>query len=223
MVSDLINLLHRFNRKERFFLVGHALGNKAFRLSEDFRRRLSSATNLGEEIPCDAFAAMDYHLDWVAAALAAFASENTSQTFVNKEGGGKRLVMGSQEDIDLIVCFKGDDDNYRLIFLEAKGYTSWDSRQMSSKVARLKLLFGDDGDSVRQVRPIYCLASPKPPRRLTVSDWPDWLLNTDRSPHFLELRLPTDRLQVTRWDAEKCEASQEGGHFHIQQSGDAKG
>lgn len=63
MVSDLINLLQRFNRKERFFLVGHALGNKDFRLPEDFRLSLSSATNLGEEIPCDAFAAMDYHLD----------------------------------------------------------------------------------------------------------------------------------------------------------------
>lgn len=137
MVSDLINLLQRFNRKERFFLVGRALGNEDFRLSYDFRRRLSSAINLGEEIPCDAFAAMDYHLDWVAAALAAFASENTSQTFVNKDGGGKKLVMGSQEDIDLLVCYEGDDDNYTLILLEAKGYTSWDSSQMTSKVARL--------------------------------------------------------------------------------------
>ncbi len=132
-------------------------------------------------------------------------------------------MTGTHGDIDLLVCFKGGDDNYRLIFLEAKGYSSWNSRQMTSKVARLKLLFGDDGISVHRVRPVYCLASPKPPRRLNFSDWPDWLLNTDESPHFLELPLPTDRLQVTRWDAEKCEASQNGGDFRIQKSGDAKG
>lgn len=37
MNSDLIQLLKLFNRKERFSLVGQALGNKYFRLSKDFR------------------------------------------------------------------------------------------------------------------------------------------------------------------------------------------
>ena len=42
-MPDLIELLRRFNRKERLFLVGDALGNKEFSLSECFRNRLRYA------------------------------------------------------------------------------------------------------------------------------------------------------------------------------------
>ena len=46
MPHDLVKLLERFNRKERFFLVGDALGNHDFCLSDDFRRRLKDAIEL---------------------------------------------------------------------------------------------------------------------------------------------------------------------------------
>ena len=71
-MADLIGVLESFNRKERFFLVGQALGNPRFKLSRDFRTRLGKAVGLEEngiKIPANAFAAMDYHLDWVAASL----------------------------------------------------------------------------------------------------------------------------------------------------------
>ena len=53
-------------------MVGEALGNRCFRLSKEFRDRLKEAVGLEEEIPKDAFAEVDYHLDWVAAALIAY-------------------------------------------------------------------------------------------------------------------------------------------------------
>ena len=59
-MSALIDQLKRFNRKERFFLVGLALGNPDFKLSDAFRSSLHDL--LGVSIPADAFVAMDYHL-----------------------------------------------------------------------------------------------------------------------------------------------------------------
>lgn len=42
-MTSLMELLESFNRKERFFLIGDALGNRAFQLSTDFRARISAA------------------------------------------------------------------------------------------------------------------------------------------------------------------------------------
>ena len=66
-MTSLMELLESFNRKERFFLIGDALGNRAFQLSNDFRARISEA--FGIEPPSSAFVAMDYHLDWIHASL----------------------------------------------------------------------------------------------------------------------------------------------------------
>jgi len=66
-MTTLMEHLESFNRKERFFLIGDARGNRAFQLSADFRARLSEA--FGIEPPSSAFVAMDYHLDWIHASL----------------------------------------------------------------------------------------------------------------------------------------------------------
>ncbi|MHB1415078.1 MAG: hypothetical protein ACYC1C_07475 [Chloroflexota bacterium] len=66
-MSDLLCLLWSFNRKERFFLVGQALGNPSFTLSAQFRGRLGES--FGLQVPENAFVAMDYHLDWLYASL----------------------------------------------------------------------------------------------------------------------------------------------------------
>ena len=39
-MTGLLELLESFNRKERFFLIGDALGNRTFQLSNDFRARI---------------------------------------------------------------------------------------------------------------------------------------------------------------------------------------
>ncbi len=55
-MPDLIEILEQFNRKERFFLIGQALGNEDFPLSKSFREDLGDA--IGIDIPRGAFAAM---------------------------------------------------------------------------------------------------------------------------------------------------------------------
>ncbi len=213
MNNDLIELLCQFNRKERFFLVGDALGKRNFGLSSDFRKRLQNAIGLNESIPPDAFAAMDYHLDWIAAALTAFAKGDTKQVFANESYDGEKLVMGNQEDVDFLVCFKGREDKYILIFLEAKGYGAWDSAQMKSKMKRLRRIFGDKGKSIGKVKPILCLTSPRPPE-LKYEDWLEWCIPDDRSPYWLKLPLPDNRLLVTRSDADG-RSSKDGQKFCI--------
>jgi len=62
-VTTFVEYLRRFNRKERFYLVGWALGRRKFQLDDNFR--ISMAGKLGLEIPSSAFVAMDYHLNWI--------------------------------------------------------------------------------------------------------------------------------------------------------------
>ena len=84
-MATLLEYLESFNRKERFFLVGEALGNPAFRLSSDFRTRLGAVFGLA--IPNDALVAMDYHLDWIYASL------------VLAAGGGESAVLSNDEHL----------------------------------------------------------------------------------------------------------------------------
>jgi len=65
--NNLIEILRRFNRKERFFLVGAALGNKDFSLGKEFKKTLEK--KIGVKIRGDVFTAMDYHLDWIDVSL----------------------------------------------------------------------------------------------------------------------------------------------------------
>lgn len=214
MNTDLIELLSRFNRKERFFLVGNALGKEDFSLSCGFRKRLQYAVGLDESIPAHAFAAMDYHLDWIAAALTAFAEGGKEEVFENCEIDGTKLVMGNQEDVDFLVCFKGEEGNYNLIMLEAKATSSWSSGQMESKMKRLRRIFGDTENCIDKIKPKFCLTSPRPPRGLKYKEWPEWCL-CDGKPYWLELPLPNGGLSVTRWDAGACKRSKDGQHFKV--------
>ena len=122
-MAALLEYLESFNRKERFFLVGEALGNPAFRLSSDFRARLGAAFALA--IPDDALVAMDYHLDWIYVSLVLDAGDNESAVLPNDE----RLVSGNQEDVDLLVAFD-DGRTVQLLLLEAKAETGCNGRNV---------------------------------------------------------------------------------------------
>ena len=98
----LIERLESFNRKERFFLIGNALGNTNFRLSDGFRSKLGSA--LGVHPPRDSFVAMDYHLDWINASLFLSRPENRTHTVHENVGP---IVTANLEDIDLLIAFEG--------------------------------------------------------------------------------------------------------------------
>jgi hypothetical protein len=43
-MEDLIRILKSFKRKERFYLIGKALGNPDFKLSPEFRELIGTVT-----------------------------------------------------------------------------------------------------------------------------------------------------------------------------------
>lgn len=204
-MSDLIGFLNSFNSKERFFLVRQALGG--FQLSCAFRRDLGEAIDL--KIPDGAFAAMDYHLDWLVAALHAFERGSADETFDNRQG----LVEGNQEDVDLLVAFE-DHGRYHLVLVETKATTGWDGDQMRSKADRLRQIFGPEGDRYREVEPHFCLLSPRRPQKLRTTEWPTWMSKGDGTYFWFKLGVDEQRKMVTRCDAAGHPSAQ-GTHFKI--------
>ena len=203
---DLIELLESFNRKERFFLISQAVGN--FELSGNFRRDLGVV--IGLTIPHGAFTAMDYHLEWLTAALYAHDHGDVDSIFDNPQ---QQVIRGNQEDTDLLVAFK-DGGQYHLILVEAKGSTGWTNKQMRSKADRLARIFGSEGDRYPGVEPHICLASPRPPKELKATEWPGWMNRDDGSYYWLELKFPKERIMVTRCDANGLRSAK-ANHFRI--------
>ncbi len=206
-MADLIAFLESFNRKERFFLVGEALGNAAFHLGAAFRARLGEA--FGLSLPADAFVAMDYHLDWLQVAL--FLTQTAAdETAVHCNA--ERLVHGTQEDVDLIVAF-AEADAVHLLLLEAKAETGWTNKQTRSKADRLTCIFGADGLRYPGVVPHFGLLSPRPPQQLRTAEWPAWMTRGGQA-IWLSLPVPAGRRKVTRCD-DQGRASAAGHHFRV--------
>jgi len=191
-MKQLIDNLRSFNSKERFFLIGHALGNRNFALSQAFKNYIGNVFRL--EIPSDSFVAMDYHLEWLYASLylTFSASAENSQIFINTDG----LIKGNQEDIDLVIAFS-EDASYHIILIEAKGVTGWANKQANSKAIRLRKIFGPDGRRWPGVNPHFLLFSPTRPKRLDISGWPMWITINGQVP-WLELPIPAGLRKVTR-------------------------
>ena len=204
-MMTLMEQLESFNRKERFFLIGEALGNRAFELSADFRARLREVFAI--EPPSSAFAAMDYHLDWIHASLFLTLPENDEDaTHPNTE----TVATGNQEDVDLLVAFEEGDITH-LLLVEAKAATGWTNKQLLSKAKRLEHIFGTDGAKYPQVKPHFGLMSPLRPKGLKPQPWPVWLTK-DGEEIWFELKMPPGRRRVTRCDSEG-KPSADGTHF----------
>ena len=189
-MSDLIALLKLFNKRERYFLINYALGG--FSLADQFRRALE--VKLGLAIPAEAFVAMDYDLEWLAASLLASKHSDGATNFDRVYEG----VPGTYPDIDLLIAFKSEEA-YHLILVEAKGYTGWLNKQMRVKSAYLATVFGEKGDNHTGVVPHFCLVAPKEPsERLTTGEWSEWMTRENGRPHWLKMHIPEERLVVTR-------------------------
>ncbi len=174
IAQNLAEALHRFNAKERNFLMRFALLGEVDsgppKQSDDwvnpsFFQALGSALE-GKPSQGNApghvklstakcvYAAMDYHLDWLHAALwcaklewdpklgAGFTPElrriESPSTAVDPD----RLqqdVMGNQEDVDLLLVIE-DGGTTHLVLVEAKGVSSFDESQLGSKLKRLELI-----------------------------------------------------------------------------------
>ena len=189
-MKQLIDNLCSFNSKERFFLIGHALGNKDFTLSHVFKKEIANALRL--DMPDSLFAAMDYHLDWLYASLHLTFNGGECQIFPNSD----RLVKAQQEDIDLIIAF-AEDTTCHIILVEAKGVTGWTNKQMNSKATRFAEIFGSDGKRWPSVNPHFLLLSPRRSKHLDMSKWPSWMTPNGKVP-WIELPVPPKLRKVAR-------------------------
>jgi len=193
-VSSFTGNLDRLNRKERYFLIGMALGNPGFKLDPAFRYKLSN--KYGLTIPDTAFVAMDYHLNWIFAAAALSFDTSLCENIFDNKGG---IVDGTQEDVDLLVAFEDESGINHVIMLEAKGFTSFNNRQFEHKMDRLRGIFRDDGQRWQAVKPYFGLVSPRKPSKLQVEKCPSWLKVEGTLPWF-EMPLPGNRLILFRCD-----------------------
>ncbi len=189
--TDLISLLKYFNRKERFFLVGQALGNKDFKISDEFREVISKKINI--EIPPDSFSAMDYHLDWIYASL--YCSEKGSTGFIADNSLG---LNANQEDIDFLIAFK-KEEIYHLVLIEAKAESGWNNKQLGSKADKLKAIFGYNSNLWKNVKPYLLIASPRKPVHLQVDALPTYLQRSMEDIWF-QLNIPERLIKITRCD-----------------------
>ena len=167
-MSQFIDRLREFNSKERFFLVGQILGNPAFVPSVAFRKQLGKELDL--QIPENAFAAMDYHLDWIYASLF-IVNDPPTKRYQNEDN----IIKAQQEDIDFLIAYD-EGNTTHIILIEAKGVTGWTNKQMKSKAKRLREIFGEDGRRWENVQPHFILMSPSYPQRLDTLSWPQWML-----------------------------------------------
>jgi len=190
-MSQIIGWLQQFNSKERFFLVGQILGNPKFIPSSKFRETLGNALQL--QIPETVFSAMDFHLDWLYAALEI--TKSSEKIHRNDD----KMIKAQQEDIDFIIAYDFANTCH-IILIEAKGVTGWTNKQMSSKTDRLRDFFGDEGNKRSGVQPHFVLMSPSKPEKLDVKNWPRWMKN-DNEAVWIKLDISNDLQSIARCDA----------------------
>jgi hypothetical protein len=190
-MSAILDYLRRFNSKERFFLVGQILGNPDFKPSEDFRKKLGDQLQL--DIPEKVFSAMDYHLDWLYAALQN--AKSPKDVYRNDD----KMIKAQQEDMDFLIAYDSADTCH-IILIEAKGVTGWTNKQMTSKAERLTAIFGEGGKKWPEVKPHFVLMSKSEPVKLETNNWPRWMMRQDNKVAHIELIIPNDLLGVSRCD-----------------------
>jgi len=198
--------LSKFNRKERFFVVVDAAGEgqdelhaPSLRLTEAFRQKLEAT--IGMPVPAHAWASIDFHLNWLHAAL----QWKTNPGLLHQArdrftADGVELVSGNQEDVDLIVAWTATGGESVVVFIEAKAYSSWTNKQVGHKVPRLTAIVDSAISAGLTFTPLLVLASPtRPSQGLDVSGWPTWG-HRDGRPLYLELPVAGARLGVERVD-----------------------
>jgi len=217
-MNKLADVLKRFNRKERNLLVRAVLGDeqKPLLLSDQFRKDV--ANKLRIEIQPDAWWATDYHINWLAGALAYYAESDACLNRARRNSVSSepppsgQMIEQNQEDVDLIIVSDND-----LILIEAKAYGYFDNPQLESKLERLNLVRNEYLCITKQnpvVQMHFLLISPTEPRKIKVT-WPEWIRKKSEIP-WIPLHLPSGEpiLKVNRCDADANELA-EGDHWRI--------
>ncbi len=192
-MDPLADILERFNRKERNLLICDILGcrDKPLPLAKDFCQRLADASGIDGELLEGAWWATDFHFDWLAGGLLTFMK---GEILIRQENEHK-LVMGNQEDIDLVVVAHdlSATTPHHLILIEAKAYGYFTNKQWESKVARLERLYafykGLELGSDRRIQFHYVLYSLTKPTRLNPKPLP-W------QPQEGKERIPIQRIEL---------------------------
>ncbi len=210
-IRSLPDALERFNRKERNLLIRHVLGdiNRPPSLGPEFCQAVSEKLNLHPPLSTEAWWATDFHISWLAGAVAIFlAAEEQPNLFNNLENSKSKLIEGNQEDIDLVIATED-----HLILIEAKTYGAFEEEQLKSKLDRLNLLYEFSrplaGKRGRGIHFRLLLTSAKEPEAPIVNvGWPPWACEGSVLPSkipWIQLPLPA-RLEVTRCndDGSEC-------------------
>jgi len=221
-MHSLADALDRFNRKERNLLVRAMLAEGGLPpLSKPFCDQV--AQKLGFPIPEAAWWATDYHISWLAGALALFVKgdEETARKIIweNPENtNNRRLVERNQEDVDLVIA-----TGCNLIFIEAKAYGHFGNPQLKHKLARLELLndfyiemVGTNPPENQIVHFHLLIISPRKPTSSLTTCWPSWACKGQDVP-WIPLQLPTSTrpvLWVTRCD-EAGTSSDDGQSWRV--------
>lgn len=186
-MSDLIENLSQFNRKERFHLLAEALGMQRMENQLDplFASRLSKLTGL--KVPPRVFLAIDYHLDWLYAALQITQVEKLAsdvkwnpasprENVFSRGPEGRRRIYRTPQDIDLLIAYDEPETKIvQLLLVEAKFDTSWSNSQLEKKARHLSRIFGSDENEWAEVAvPHFLIASPREPKNLKREILPAW-------------------------------------------------
>lgn len=194
--------LSRLNAKERFALVQRVLGVKfvphASFIEEVLRKCEVQAT------PDRVFCAMDFHLDWVYAALMNHEMDKEARSLTRDEHNNVPIT-GTAEDADFLICFTErncSDPVTHLLLFEAKGVGEFSSTQMRQKLNHYRAM-KQAFDENPTVKPVLFLVSPKDPRdKGTMQSGPlrKVLAEYDElfKVHHIELRMPENLMMVTR-------------------------
>lgn len=189
-MKDLIRHLKEFNSKERYYLIKQLVGGGKFHLSCDFCHTIELELKL--TIPCNHFAAMDYHIDWIYASLVLARDGDNKKPYFNEP----EIIKAHQQDVDFLVAFDINETTH-IVFIEAKGVTGWTNEQVGSKAKRFNDIFGDVGDKWEGVVPHFILMSQTKPERLELKDLPSWMTNNLK---WLKLDMPEDLKAVSQSD-----------------------
>ena len=213
-MSKLIEHLKSFNRKERSILLEKALGSTTFLLSDKFRDELKKCLNI--DIPVCSYVAMDYHIGWIQMAIYLAKCGDMPQGLIptTKVPG----VNDNQRDVDLLVAFTENSVTH-LVLIEAKADMSWDHKQLSAKVDKLKESVCPQHGSKIRLKLHLVLMSPKPPdfkrsTHIRVGEWPDWMKKKDGSFYHMPLHLASHLRKITRCDAGEND-NEEGDYYKI--------
>lgn len=195
--ESLLQIIERFNRKERYIVFQQATSEGAVTLTEAFRGELDAA--LSWDVPEDVLVLTDYHLTWLYAALEMHAGEWASEGSENKaerdvpsvtvvvDGQEKTrsAIERNQEDIDLLLAWESRGETH-VGLIEVKAYSSWSNPQLASKAARLEAIFGGDGKaySERNVVPHFALMSFNAPKGIKTNRWPVWMCPDGTTAHL---------------------------------------